>query len=821
MRIILNHTLRSIREHIAQPIVITFTVAVVTILFFASLALSDLFYNFQLSNMTRITGETDIAMKGSFFSEEKLLDFEKYDQIEYTDLYLSTPSVLHASEEGGEESSVILIEATDLNTYTSRYKDKLSYYDGIKKGDKISYPGILISKSFADKYDFDIGSNVDIYLGVFQKHEIFTVTYIFEDTGFFANSTVYNILADVSDVGGRSGIYNECYIKLKKGVDRDKFIEELKVHMDNKDLDIEYAVDYDYINALVEDNESLLRIVLSFIVALVVFILFGAYLIVAKNRASEMIVFKAAGAMPIQIFGILISEVILYGVVGSVIGVITGRFLMQIIVMNIIPSFPDAVVYTVGNYVISICLGILISLVSALVPIIRLIKNSVRNLNSSGIKVVRRINPLWLLLPLSVAIASVFLIIFIPSISIYFTILLIISVIAISAFASPYILGIVSRLFSKIKGAAVLASMSIKRNSESSTLSGLLGGIIVFAFIAVSIVNIIIGANVPYKTRFHSDYVIETLTENRNITELKESLDDLFGVEDACLLNYEEFEGNIAGKQKNYTIYSVKSSDDLACCVDLTQKEREDFDNIDNSAIFSYDMINRLNYKVGDVVKIDIGEKAYDLRIVGVDYTETNTDRVVYINEKACDYGFGGSLIFLNTDKNVPNSALYIDIRERAEQNNCYVIKYNDWAYATSVGLSGISDLLKILEIGIVFVGFIGIINMTVAMFLSRKREFEIYRSVGIDGAKYYQTICIESLIISITGSIIGLVFSFTMNLLMPGFASLIDRYIDIPYFPISIPIIIGAVIGVYWLTYSIIGMRYRIKKLYIERNLI
>ena len=821
MRIILNHTLRSIRAHIAQPIIITFTVAVVTILFFASLALSDLFYNFQLSNMTRITGETDVAIKGNFFSEEKLSDFKNYNQIEYADLYLSVPSVLHASEEGGEDSSVILVEATDLKTYLSRYKDKLNYYDGIKKGDKISYPGIWVSRSFAEKYNFNIGSNVDIYLGIFQKHEIFTVTYIFEDTGFFANSTIYNVMADISDVGGKSGIYNECYIKLKSGVDRDEFMKGLEIHMDNRDLDIEYAVDYEYINDLVEDNESLLRIVLAFIVALVVFILFGAYLIVAKNRASEMIIFKAAGAMPIQIFRILISEVILYGVVGSVIGVITGRFLMQIIVMNIIPSFPDAVVYTVENYIISICLGVFISFISALVPIIRLIRNSVRNLNSSGIKVVKKINPLWMLLPLITAITSVLLIAFIPSTSIYFTILLIVSVIAIAAFSSPYILEIVSRLFSRIKGAPSLASMSIKRNSESATLSGLIGGIIVFAFIAVSIVNIIIGANVPYKTRFHSDYVIETLSDNRRITMLKESLDGLFGVEDVCLLNYEEFEGTIAGKEKNYTVYSVESSDDLICCVDLTQKEKEDFDNIDNSAIFSYDMINRLNYKVGDVVKIKIGEKEYDLRIVAVDYTETNTDRVVYINEKACDYQFTDSLIFLNTDKNVPNSALYIDIRERAELNNCYVIRYNDWAYATSVGLSGISDLLKILEIGIVLVGFIGIINMTVAMFLSRKREFEIYRSVGIDDVKYFRMISIESLIISISGSVIGLVFSFAMNLLMPGFASLIDRYINLSYFPVSIPIIIGAVIGGYWLTYSIIGMRYRMKKIYIERNLI
>ena len=447
MKIILNHTLRSMRAHIGQSIIIIFTVAVVSILIFASLSLGDLFYNFQLANQSRISGETDISISGDLFSDIRLEEFtNKYsDNIEYIDKYLTSPGLLNNVGTDDDMASAVLIEATDIKTFLNRYKNKLVYYDGIDSETEYVYPGIFISKSFSEEYGYDVGDEVSIYLGLNQKYENFTVTYIFEDEGVFANTVIYNIITDIASLGDK-GLYNVAYIKLKDTTYVDAFIEDLTTHMNNPNLEIDYAIDYEYIENLVANNESLLRIALVFIIALVVFILFGAYLVVAKNRASELVVFKASGATPMQIFNMLLFEGVFYGLIGSVIGVISGRFIMQVVVMNVIPNFPDAVVYTVWNYIISICLGISISFISSLIPIIKLVRSSVHNLNSSGVKIVKNVNPLWIILPLVSAIVAVIMIIYFTKYSLIFTILLIISVVAIVILASPYVIKGVSNI---------------------------------------------------------------------------------------------------------------------------------------------------------------------------------------------------------------------------------------------------------------------------------------------------------------------------------------------------------------------------------------
>ena len=72
MKVIFNHTLRSIRASKGQLAVIILTVAVVTMLFFATLTVGDLFYNFQVAGFSRLSGDAEIAMDGAIFSGEKL-----------------------------------------------------------------------------------------------------------------------------------------------------------------------------------------------------------------------------------------------------------------------------------------------------------------------------------------------------------------------------------------------------------------------------------------------------------------------------------------------------------------------------------------------------------------------------------------------------------------------------------------------------------------------------------------------------------------------------------------------------------------------------
>ena len=822
MKIILNHTLRSIRSNLGQLAVIIFTVTVVTTLFFASLSLGDLFYNFQVEGFSRLSGEAEISVSGDVFSEEKFNEFivDNQNEIEYVDKYLQMAGLLNTDGEEYVEakSTVILIEATDVKEFLSKHKDRLFYYDGIEKDAEYVYPGLWISKGFAEKNGYEVGEVVDVYVSMYGRYQKFTVTYIFEEKGVFANSTIYNVITDVKELGEK-GLYTTAYIKLKDNVNENEFISKLQKFFENSNLTIEYAVDYEYVDNLVSNNENLLNVALIFICALVIFILLGAYKVVMQNRADEMIVFKSAGATPLQTVFILLLEGVLYGIIGAVIGVIVGRFCMEIIVNSVIPSFASAVKYEVSDYIVSFILGILISVISALFPVIKLTNETVRKLNSGSIKFLRKPKMVFALIPLVIMGVSVGIILTVPSLVVVFTIVLIISVVALVLMLTPYLADGACKAFGLIKSAK-MASWGIKRNSDTATLSGLIGAIVAFTFIAVSIVNIIIQATTTYNERFSCDYVIESIDESFNGNEIDTLVGNTYGVEYSRLFEYHQFYINYNGEEKDSYIYRVENSKSLDSAVfGLTKEEKEAFDNIDNGAIFSYDLINRYGFEVGDSAEIEIDGIKYKFIICGVDNSLTKNDRVIYVNEKFNQIEFEKFMILMGASKNVSNSDLYVELRDKLENYGCYVLEYRDWAYATAVGINGLAILLRSLEVLIAIVGILGVINMSIAMFIKRKREFEIYRAVGIDRKKYTVYTFFEGLIIATIGGIIGLVFSFVINLLMPDFAVMIDRHTVIDFFPYQILIITAICVVAYTVCYMTIATRFRPEKNTINRN--
>lgn len=815
MKIIFSHTFRSIKKHIGQPLVIMVTVAIVTVLLFASLSMRDIFYNFQLARASRLANDTDIEIKGEIFSGKKLDAFieNRLTEVEYVDRYLASAGLI---ENEGSNPTVIQLEATDLTELLSRHKNKLVYRNGIGKDAETSHAGILIGKALSEAKGYSVGDDVRIYIGIFDRYETFTVTYIFENEGFFANSTVYTVMTDIFSLGDK-GVYSDAFIKLKKGCDKEAFMRDLTEHMANPMLEIKDAIDYDYINNLVNSNEKLLLIALIFIISLVIFILFSAYTVVAKNRAEEMIVFKAAGATPLQVFGILVFEVLFYGFVGGIIGVITARFAMQIAVMNIIPMYVDAIRYSIGNYFIAILLGVVISLLGALIPIIRLTKKTVMNLSATGSKTVRKIPLLFVLIPVTVVIACVLCVLFVPSHAEIFTILMIVFVAGTIMISSPYIIEFVSYLFGKRKG--ILAAHTVKRNAEAVSLSCMLGVIITFVFIAVSLVNIIIDASTRYNYRFHSDYVVQTISGIEEIKEVNAYVEGTHGVDYTCLLFYDTFDMEYNGQDKDFTIYAVRSSADLKDVVTLSEEEEKAFDNESHAAVVSYDLMNRYQKRKGDKLNFAGSDYNFECRVVAVDETKTMNDRVVFVKRSEYDYVFENAMIFVHVKGNVPGKDLYTDLKQTLSDRGYFVLQFDEWANAAGVGISGIGTLLRFLQFLVGFVGFIGIINMTMALLMSRNREFGIYRSSGMDQKKYKKLLLVESLEISIGGSVIGTIFSIVINFMMPSFAGLIDRYINIG-FPWTIPVIAATVIALYCVIYVGIGASKKVERFGIERNL-
>lgn len=825
MKILLRHTLRSVKDNIGQLIVILLTVTVVSAMFFVTLTIGGLFTNLQTSLKSRLGGDTDISISGGVFSTAKLEDFSVAyaDDIDYIDTYLQIPALFRPSD--GGESKVVLCEATELNNFSLRHNN-LPVYKSYEFS--YGYPEIWIGRSFAEENNIEVGDNVEIYMETYGEKRTLTVTYIFENVGYFANSVINNVLMDYSAVGNK-GIVNLANIKLKDGADKGAVMEKLGAFFEG--ATVGDSVDYAEINRIVSSNQRLLNVALVFVTALMLFILFTSFLVIAKKRVNELNLFRAAGASPMQIIAAMLAEGLIYGFVGAVLGAALGRIGLGIAADAVIPNFPDAITFGFSDYAFSILFGTAVSGAGSVVPVMIAGKKTVRKGTSDTAGAVKKRSPIPFLISAAATAGFAIAVGVLKNSEAVLTVLLIASAAVFAFFAVPYVLKFISFLIGKIRAARV-GSMGVKRNPVSQTLSGMTAFIMVFTFVTVSIVNVIIGAVTPFNARFNSDFVIESASKE-DLTELKKEVERVYGVVSANIYFYDTFIYGTDTQNREYTVYGA---DNAAALKNISQgiddETMERFDKELHPLIISYDLVKRFGISVGDKIKLtlsdegEFGKTLYDeFTVIGVDYTTTADDRIMIIRNSSFridgkDYVPENQIIFVDTNKDVPNDYLYMDLRDRCESKFCYVLNFEDWAYATSVGIRGVGTLLRILQAIVGIVALIGVINLTIVSLLERKKEFNVFRAAGMDGKLYLNTVVSESFIIALSGAIVGTLLSAIVNLLMPSFAIIIDRLTVTRIFPWEIAVIAATSIAVYVLIY-VFSAVFRRKRDVIERNII
>lgn len=823
MRLLLRHTVRSVKENKAQLAVILLTVIVVTAMFFATLTVGGLFTNLQTSLKARLGGETDLSVSGGVFSEAAFDEYiaENADSVEYTEKYMQTGALYRPSS--GDASKAVLIEATDLEAYVAGHASSLVVYDSYEYS--YAYPAVWIGRAFAEENGIKAGDVVEVYVEMYQLYRKLTVTYIFENYGIFANSVVNNLLVDLDTLANK-GLLNLVNIKLTDEADEVAFAEGLKAKL-GEGIEVGESVDYAEIDRIVGSNQTLLNIALIFVTALMAFILFTAFLVMARKRIPELMLFRTVGASKGAVIAMLFCEGLVYGLVGAVVGTVIGRIGMGIVADNVIPNFPDAVTFEFTDYLFGVLFGTAVSGLSALIPALRAGKDSVRKVTSDKVGVSGKLSLLPLVISAAVMTAAALCVAFVKVYTVAFTVFLVAAAAVFVFFAIPFVLKGISALFGK-KGSAGLAAMSVKRNPLNRTLSGLVGFVVVFTFVIVSIVNVIIGAVRPANERFSADYVVASVNET-DLRQVSLSLEKVYGISEVNIHFYDTFIWETDTQSVEYTVYGTDNSSGLeGLGKDWADGIKKAFDSTLNPVIISYDMAKRLGLETGDVIKLTLsdGRTLYDeFTVVGIDETVTSNDRVMIIRNSsfridAKDYTPDEGMIFINVRSDVPNDDLYRELRDRLEGELCYILEFTDWAYATSVGIRGVVTLLQILQVLIGAVASIGVVNLTLVTLMSRKREYNIYEAVGLDGRGYVRLSLSESVIIGIAGAAVGVGLSLIANLLIPVFAGIIDRFPTVDVFPWQLGVTAICAVAFYGFIYLMSAL-FRRKKQSIERNVL
>ncbi len=210
--------------------------------------------------------------------------------------------------------------------------------------------------------------------------------------------------------------------------------------------------------------------------------------------------------------------------------------------------------------------------------------------------------------------------------------------------------------------------------------------------------------------------------------------------------------------------------------------------------------LKHLDVIVGSDLDIFVGETIkffnIDCNVISkLDKTGTNLDTSVYTNnetiktliQSSIDSGMNEfsdidpeqiiSCILIKTKTNSDNMSIANIIKNRLPDTKAYITK--DMISDIAKNLSGTTNIISFLIIAIWLLGFI-ILFITFSINISeRKKEFAIIQMAGASKIKMTKLIIIESLLLTISGSLLGLGIGLTC--IIP-FDQLIQTNIDIPF---------------------------------------
>lgn len=785
------------RQNKTQIAMIVATVMVVVGMFFASLSMFDIFFNINAAQFARLAADADMIVgahyDGEFYSPSELDGYLSpfQDQLVYEHHFIKMSGVLKTKD----ENIGILVEATDLD----KYLDNAPLYGKYTK-EELSYPKIVVNQRFAGENNLQLGDTVEVFLATINDYKKFSIYAISDNIGIFASGAAINVLIDLNDAE-RNGLINVALLKFKDKLTFEQVQEHLAEKMPK--INVGEALNTTVNKQVATNNTLLFAIALLFIVGMMVLILVTSYIIIVKSRLSEMIIFKAAGATPVQTTLIMLLEALIYAIFGTILGLIVGRGGMALAEHALLVNFTSAITYEWWKWVLAFVAGIAITLLSVLIPILKLSKQSIREASSGTIKETKASRPIYLILILLVITIVILTMRMLSTFYVFiFSGILIVCIAIFIITSSANVHLWISKIITKVfpKGIFRLSATTTKRNGAAHNVSILVATVTAFSFMVVAIIDFVNVMLTLNQSRYVSDYVIEYQYDKKpefaDLLRLEREITEHQGVDSAYLvanagLEWKDEDGKYADADTWVNLaglYDVKNSLQSVIANPDNIEYSQDWYNAENPAICNIDIIQRFNLKVGDKLHFLIQEDEDTKRdyqhfvtIVGIDYTATEYDRFIYTDL---------SVLFDEQDSLSPSvryfvngePSAYLSLRDYLEDNpelgnRVFIFKYKRWLYSSSLGLGGVQSLMVMLQVLITLIAFLGVVNISIVTFYDRAQEFNVFKLSGMSLRDFLLHALGESVIIGLAGVAVGAVICASLYQMMPALAIVVGKY--------------------------------------------
>lgn len=773
MGIIIKFLIKNIKEKKLRTFLIIFSITLSTALFFASNALSTTLTDMLIKEMRTQIGSAEIIIYSNELSPTPYVDPKPAENlgnkleyvigtIELTGYYkASTDDILNINILGydyGElqkMNPIHLISSQNLEPFTGRK--------------------IIISETFAEKYKLELGSPMDLEIqGTKQR---FRVSAIAASKGLLKEND-RNIpviipretIASLAKVRGKSFL---LYIKTAEGENIPEILNELSA------LYNRYTVREFFSEEEILQQLSMIRTPFLLITLLVlfmsIFIIYTSFKVITMERLPVIGTFRSIGATKKMTSGVLLLESILYGIIGGVSGCVLGIGVLYgmaaVIANDPYMQIDVSIKFTFGQLRQALTLAIVLSSLSALLPVLKISKIPVKDIVLNNIEKKYKKKKWKLYFGIGFLSGALILPPIIPhSIAFIINAILMIAVFVALIYLIPYLSKVFICLFEKIYifffgNIGVLGAKNLRENkSILNNISLLTIGIA--SIIMINSVNYSMNIEVldAYK-ELNYDIQFYIYGMDRRFEQVIKSTPGIaasYGI-------YGSYD-NILVKESGQSLGYVQGID-VSRFLDFYDYdiEPELLKKLDTGRyiLLTYAQGKKHGVNIGDTLTLNMkkGERKYTVLGFFNALTLMYNGQYALIAQKYykndMDSPFYDELA-LKTSKD-PEEMVEI-LNKKFKRNYPYINSVNQLRKDIMQSNSQMMGLLQGFSFMTVIIGIFGVLNNLLISFLERKRQLAIMRSIGMEKKQNTKMLFIESLTGGLIGSITGVIGGIFVN---------------------------------------------------------
>ncbi|MCK4258382.1 MAG: FtsX-like permease family protein [Halanaerobiales bacterium] len=804
MSILIKFVLQNIKEKKMRTFLILFSISLSSALLFASLAISSTIEKGHEALLRNFFGSAEIEIyadkdsPSTFFYTNQAVSVE--DQFTYLIGVVEGEAMYRYSL---SENIFIKLNGYDLGDLEKFnpliLQETYNLYPF--KGEKI-----ILGREDAKRYNLLVGDRINLQING-QTYR-FTVAAIAASHGLFyptgqggiAGIVPKDKLAAIYDVKARvSKIFAQTKAETTVSAAINLLADKYRRYVIEETITREEILER---TRMITTPFMLMLILVVFISS---FIIYTAFKVISLERLPVIGTFRSVGATIKMTNMLMLIESMVYGVVGGLLGWVLGLGILLSMAM-IIDTGSSSITFNFVQLLMSFGLALLLSLISSLIPIIKISKIPIRNIvlnsieNKAENKRLKGILGITLLavfysIPWFVHESQAVLINTLCLVGMAIAIIMLVPV--LTNFISVRTEKFIGFLFGN-EGFIALKNLHNNKNISNNIALMIMG---IAGILTINIISSSIGMGI---LNFYNNaqYNIEmTHPElNREIEGRLRAIRGVQSTEGVYIVNNVK----ILEKKNNIgVVYGVDGNnffDYWSLPLIGSRSEMLDKLNAGRAILVTPRLKEKFSLAVGDQLTLEMvnGNKVYE--VAGFVDAYFDNGNVGFVSERFFKRDMGlqyFSKLYIKTNKNFDK--VNTEIKEKFNRENIWsetVAFLEDTTIRTNGQLF---TLLKGFSVIAMLIGFIGIFNNYLVSLMSRRRSIAVLRSVGMSKKQVLKMLFLETTISGLIGGTIGIIGGWLFISITVFVLKAINLYLPI-YYSLSLFIIAflsGVVISV------------------------